>query len=271
VYHKKDRNKILAATDYIDAYMKSLWTSHLTRHPKDRKNWKVFLAWTKCNINQGLHSETTLYDEYQKAHQLPRQSPRKFNIYLTSLERDLPSKTEKELAMSFYTRLDPALKNQLLISNIKPAKTRTKMVEIAQDVWDGLQRGQDQKGSRKRRHKDSSDDEDSKPKQSSGYRRQKKDYQKKDSRQGKDFKKKDQQQSASLPPPKPPGKEKAIEEGLCFRCGSKEHMVSDCPHPPPANVKAISKRSREDSPSSCPPSKHAKIQEPSDNDSESEN
>jgi len=201
IYRKQPWNKVLKALDYVDEYLKSLWTTHLTQHPDDEKDWDVFLQWTKRNIAQGLNSETTLYKQYQDAKQRPNQPPREFNNYLTSLERDLEHKTEKETAMAFYVRLDDDLRRQFDISNINLATTRSQMVDIAQRVWEGLKdRTPENAEERGRHHK---------------------------------------KQKSSKDKPQPPPREKAKREGLCFRCGRKGHYMDDCPESAETIVQAV--------------------------------
>jgi hypothetical protein len=264
LYKRKDHNKVSKALDHTDEDLRSMWNSHITQKPRDRKRWKVFLNWTKTNIDQGLHSKTTLHEQYQAARQKADQSPREFNVYLTSLERDLNPKDGEDLAMAFYTRLQFRLRRQFRLSNTKMPKTRTKMVEAAQNIWEGMQ--EDQKQPHKKKDFENSNDKRApKKEQSSGYRRQSTSYHYKKKTFTKDPSKKDAQkgqQKTEKAPPKPPPHDKAVKERLCFRCGSDLHFVPDCPEPPPpAAVKAVSSRryrDRSESSSPSPPPKRTK-------------
>jgi hypothetical protein len=235
IYSDNDQNKIITALDYVDDDLKSLWTSHLTECPDDDKDWNAFLQWSKRNIAQGLQSESTLYKQYQRAKQRSDQPPREFNNYLLSLERDLDPKSEKEAAMAFYTRLDDDLQRQFDVNNIDLATTRSAMVDIAQRVWDGMNK-------RRRRpfqdhHESSSstrpNQDPLKPpsKPPFPYPHQKDSLPKKEQE--------DEKPSIEVSPLKPPHRAKAKQNGLCFRCGGRDHWAASCPQPAEAIVQAV--------------------------------
>jgi len=233
IYSDNDVNKIITALDYVDEYLKSLWTSHLVERPGDDKDWNAFLEWSKRNIAQGLQSESTLYRQYQRARQRHDQPPREFNNYLISLERDLEPKTEKEAAMAFYTRLDDDLQQQFDINNIDLATTRSSMVDIAQRVWEGMNKG------RRRPYQDRSmkpQDPSTKPQdQNSPPRQSKHHYPYPQPKKEEDEKK----PPLELSPLRPPYRARAKKEGLCFRCGGRDHWAASCPQSAEAIVQAV--------------------------------
>jgi hypothetical protein len=122
--------RILKAIDYLDSGIKTLWYTY-RKTAQDADKWTAFLDWSRDNIQQGHNAIATLYEQRDIAKQLPNQSPRQFNTYLSSIERDLPRRDEAELAMSFYSKLSKEVKQQFKKSDVSILRTRARCVDMA--------------------------------------------------------------------------------------------------------------------------------------------
>ena len=136
--------KIVKALDYLDWSLKSLWYTYSEQAGGIRK-WQHFIKWTRQNVQNGQNATATLYEQLERAKQLPDKSPVKFNAYLASIERDLPQQTEQASAMTFYSKLSGELKKQFKSSDIQIPETRAQCVATAQRIWEGLHSPEEQR------------------------------------------------------------------------------------------------------------------------------
>ncbi|KAK9364327.1 hypothetical protein V1509DRAFT_557506, partial [Lipomyces kononenkoae] len=137
--YRKGRQRIIKALDYVDKSLKTLWYTYRDQKGKcDTTRWKVFIEWTRDNIQNGQNATATLYERYEGARQKQDKSPAQFNAYLSAIERDLPQKDESSSALAFYSKLTEELKRQFKSADIKIPESRSECVAIAQRVWEGL-------------------------------------------------------------------------------------------------------------------------------------
>ena len=218
-----------------------------------------------------------LYEKYDEAKQLEKQSPFEFDAYLTSLEALMKDQEGRGSAMSFFAKLLKPLRDQMKASGDTLPEDRRQMVAKAQRAWEAtLKKGrpnQDQltkqrQRSRSPRHKSHSRrnyrdrsrsrhrHKSHRDRESHQDRESHRDHHK-DRYERKDRDRKDRREDRSRQDSKD-----QLTKGRCYSCGEPGHYSANCPKKQ-KRVHAIRHRSHSRSLSSSSASSRARTLSPS--------
>ncbi|KAK9241558.1 hypothetical protein V1506DRAFT_550373 [Lipomyces tetrasporus] len=199
---RKGKQKIIKALDYVDKSLKTLWYTYRDQNKRDETTrWKIFVKWTRDNIQNGQNATATLYERYETA-----------------------QKDENSSVLAFYSKLTDELKKQFKAADIKIPETRSECVAVAQRVWEGLHNeDKKMKESRHTSRRFYSKDFSSKNKEDYKNRHGHKGLYRRDSQ-------KDWHYSSHRPDNhRNEDKEKQKTSNLCFKCGKSGHFAPNCP------------------------------------------
>ncbi|KAK9427042.1 hypothetical protein V1505DRAFT_417712 [Lipomyces doorenjongii] len=137
--YQRDNFKIIKAVSKMGKACRARWNGYVRINPDKGEDYAHFLGWTRTLVRHNVSFETTVYEEYEKATQRNNQSPLDFDAYLSSIERELPEVPDSVQANRFYAKLNENVVKQIKISGLQTLpNTRTRMVALAQRVWEGL-------------------------------------------------------------------------------------------------------------------------------------
>jgi hypothetical protein len=142
-----DVNKILFALDQMDEQPRNRWYSHCgnlsTSARSDAENdWDLFEEWTKECVKDLADQVSTVAKQLNSARQREYQSPLDFHHYLESLEDQFDRQDDKSRALSFYTKLSPALIRHIDLYIHNKPETREAMVKLASQIWQSMKQSQ---------------------------------------------------------------------------------------------------------------------------------
>ncbi|KAJ2903486.1 hypothetical protein MKZ38_009885 [Zalerion maritima] len=142
--------RIDKALDFMDSYIRSLWKVEVRRSSDIEFRYDNFTQWARKMINGGTDGNISLYEKYDEAKQLDNQSPFEFDAYLTSLEALMDDIGSRGFAISFFTKLQRSLRNQIKASGDTLPKDRREIVAKAQRAWEATRYSRKRNNSQQR-------------------------------------------------------------------------------------------------------------------------
>ena len=176
-----------------------------------------------------MNQQLDVNQEFTDAKQRPSQSVAAFDVYLTSLEAQLPPFTESQRTSALMTRLRPKLQEAIIRIGVLPVD-RNALLSLAAQLETTtksshaqLSQGQRSGGAHTGGNKGGSKSNNSRPSQEERTAQSKKD-------------KKENRKSGSDSKSKSKSKDKEWLKNIeCFNCHKKGHYATDCQAPKAKN------------------------------------
>lgn len=121
-YFSDDAAKILFSMPSLKGSPKEQWFNEEAKNPVELWTWDTYTNWLLDLIEDPMNRQYTVALAYENAAQKPTQSIREFEAYLSALEAQLPHYTQEQLAIQLFTKLKPALRNEIVHVGIIPSK-----------------------------------------------------------------------------------------------------------------------------------------------------
>jgi hypothetical protein len=220
--YRNDLKKCFKALDQMSTECKERWYRYTDENPalEDFKDWtwEGMRDWTATLLKDADNALAYLIFQYERAHQLPDQSPTQFDAYLASIEKQIADRPEAERAYTFLAKLIPTLREKIRMVPNKLPETRADMVAMATRLWDTGERGQKRKGEDHGRPRPNPND---RPSYGSSNRNQSRPRGAGSGRT----------QFPNRPTTGPNATPQRQRSGKlrCYNCNSEHHLAPDCP------------------------------------------
>lgn len=208
--------KVTWATQFLEGEPADSWERHEADLEKSSITWDYFARYLLNLVEDPVNRQLHTAQLYQEARQSADQSVHNFEVYLSRLEAQLPSRSEEQRRMDFFTKLRP---------DLRAALTNYQDLPVAKDSLVALA-ARLEMNQRRNRGPTLGSHRVTKP----GDRQEKK---------GKGHHKEDKEEGRSLKERRLEGqrndggggKKTDIKDVTCFNCNKKGHFAANCPGP----------------------------------------